>query len=165
MGMKASYGASGAKFAAVAGTTVFAQIFGSATKTVRIQRIYVSGSIATTAINADINITKRTAIGSGGTATTYTGVAKDSNSAASTATNIKVFTAAPTAGTGGGVIAGQSIFLGVSPALGTPVVFDWTQLGMEAPVLRGTGEGLELTFATTAGNAATLVVAFEWSEE
>ena len=167
MCLKSSYAAcTAAKFAAVAGTTVFASIFGSATKTVRVQRIIVAGSIATTAINADLIASLRTGVGSGGTATTLTQVAKDQNSSAGTATNVKVFTAAPSAGTGGGVIATQSMFLGVSPALGTPVIFDWTAMSMnEAPVLRGTSQGIELSFGTTAGNIATLTVQFEWTEE
>lgn len=165
--MKTSYAAcTAAKFAAVSGTTVFAQIFGSATKTVRVHRIIVGGSIATAAMNADLIVTKRTAVGSGGTATTLTAVAKDSGTAAATATVIKVFTAAPTAGTGGGTIATQSMYMGISPALGQIAVFDWSMESMnEAPVLRGTGEGLELSFGTTAGNAATLTVSFEFTEE
>jgi hypothetical protein len=165
--MKASYAAcTPTKLAAVAGTTVFAQIFGSGTKTIRVHRIICGGSIATAAINADLIVTKRTAVGTGGTATTLAQVPKDSNSAAGTATVVKFFTAAPTAGTGGGVIATQSMFMGISPALGQIAIFDWTAWGMnEAPVLRGTGEGLELSFATTAGNIATLTVSFEWTEE
>lgn len=165
--MKASYAACTAvKFAAAAGTTVFAQIFGSATKTIRVHRIIVAGSIATAAMNADLIISFRTAAGSGGTATTLTQVPKDSNSAAGTATVVKVFTGAPTAGTGGGVIATQSMFLGVSPALGQVATFDWSMESQnEAPVLRGTGQGLELSFGTTAGNIATLTCSFEWTEE
>jgi hypothetical protein len=167
LGMKAGYSAcTPTKLAAVAGTTVFAQIFGSATKVIRVHRISVAGSIVTAAINADLVATKRTAVGSGGTATTLNQIAKDSTSAAGTATNVKFFTAAPTAGTGGGVIATQSMYMGVTPALGQVVVFDWTNgTQNEAPVLRGTGEGIELSFATTAGNIATLTVMFEWTEE
>ena len=166
-GMKVGYSAcSAVKFAAAAGTTVFAQIFGSATKTLRIHRIIVGCSIATAAINADLIVNKRTAAGSGGTATTLTQVPKDSNSAAGTATVVKVFTAAPTAGTGGGVIATQSMYMGVTPAIGQIVTFDWSAVGQnEAPVLRGTGEGLELSFGTTQGNASTMTVMFEWTEE
>lgn len=166
-GTKAGYSAcTPTKLAAVAGTTVFSQIFGSATKTIRVQKITVAGSIATAAINADLVVFKRTAVGSGGTATTLTQTPKDSTSAAGTATNVKFFTAAPTAGTGGSIIATQSMYMGITPALGQVVIFDWTAPGMnECPVLRGTGEGLELSFATTAGNAATLTVMFEWTEE
>ena len=166
-GMRRSYAAcTPTKLAAVAGTTVFAQIYGSASTTIRVQRIIVAGSIATAAINADLIVTKRTSVGSGGTATTLTQTPKDSGSAAGTATVVKFFTAAPTAGTGGSVIATQSMFMGITPAIGQAVIFDWTAWGMnEAPVLRGTSEGLELSFATTAGNAATLTVSFEWTEE
>lgn len=167
MGMKPGYSACTAvKFAAVAGTGVWASIFGSATKTIRIHKIVVAGSIATAAINADLIINKRTAVGSGGTATTLNQTPKDSNSPAGTATNVKVFTAAPTAGTGGSVVAAQSMYMGITPAAGQVVVFDWTAYGQnEAPVLRGVNQGLELSFGTTAGNVATLTVMFEWTEE
>jgi hypothetical protein len=167
IGMRASYSAcTPTKLAAVAGTTVFAQIYGSGSKTIRVQRIVIAGTIVTTAIAADLVIFKRTAAGTGGTATTLTPVAKDSGSAAGTATVVKFFTAAPTAGTGGGIVATQNMALSVAPAMGPAVIFDWTNEGMnEAPVLRGVAEGLELSFATTAGNVATLTVSFEWTEE
>lgn len=167
VGMKVGYSAASVtKLAAPTGTGVFAMIFGSATKTIRIQRIILAGCIATTAINADIAVWKRTAVGSGGTCTTLNPVAKDSGSAAGTATNVKFCTAAPTAGTGGNVAFAQSQYVGVCPAIGQAVVFDWTAQGMnEAPVLRGTGEGLELTYGTTAANAVTETVQIEWTEE
>ena len=170
VGMKTSYSATTtAKTAAAAGTTVFAQIFGSGTKTIRIQRIIVCGVCATAAIYGDVIITKRTAVGSGGTPVTLTQMPKDSNSAAGTATVVKFFTAAPSAGTGGGTIATQMAFMPVTGTPATivqPIIFDWTTQGMnEAPVLRGTGEGLELSFGTTTTNAPTLTVQFEWTEE
>ena len=166
MVMKAGYCAgTTAKFAAAAGTTVFAMMAGSATTTIRVQRITVGGSIATTSINADLVLYKRTALGSGGTPSSLTPIAKDSNSAGSGATNVKVFTAGPTAGTGGGVLATTTMFMGVTPALSQIAVFDWTMFGMEAPVLRGVNDSLELSFGTTQANISTMTVWFEWTEE
>ena len=165
--MKAGYSAaSAAKFVAAAGTGVFAQIFGSSTKTVRIQRIVVCAISITTAADQDMVIFKRTAVGSGGTATTLTAQPKDSTSAAATATVIKTFTAAPTAGTGGGVIASQGLYTPAATGGLDCSSFDWTALGMnEAPVLRGTGEGLELNFGTAPATAPSLTFFVEFTEE
>lgn len=166
---KATYTASTtAKTAVAAGTAPFAQIFGSATKTIRVQRIVVTSTTGTAATYTDIVVTKRTAAGSGGTATTLTQVPHDSTSAAGTATVVKLFTAAPTAGTGGGVIASRMVF---APITGTPAtivqpaIFDWSNAEAEAPVLRGTGEGLEISTGTTTTNAPTVTVEITWTEE
>lgn len=169
-GMKASYSASTAiKTATAAGTAPFACIYGSATKTIRVQRIIITGTCATAAVYGDIIITKTSAVISGGTSTALTKVPKDSTSSASTATNVNYYTVLPTAGTAVGVIASQMVYL---PVTGTaapdvkPVIFDWTAQGMnEAPVLRGVAQGLELSFATTTTNAPTLCITFEYTEE
>ena len=70
-GMKRSYSASLAiKTNTAAGTGVFASIYGSSSTTIRIQRIVVSCTVATTAVYGDMIVSKRTVLGSGGTATT-----------------------------------------------------------------------------------------------
>ena len=101
VGMKAGYAAvTTAKTAVFAGTAPFFSIYGSATKTIRIHRIIVSATVATTAVYGDVVLSSRTVAISGGTATTLTQVPKDQTSAAGTATNVKIYTVAPTAGTG-----------------------------------------------------------------
>lgn len=169
-GLKASYAASlPIKTATAAGTAPFASIYGSATKTIRVQRIIVSGTCATAAVYGDIIVKKTSAVISGGTATALTAVPKDSSSAASTATNINYYTVLPTPGTVVGAIASQTVFLPITgtPAVDVkPVIFDWTAQGMnEAPVLRGIAQGLELNFGTTTTNAPTLTITFEYTEE
>lgn len=170
LNMKASYSASTAlKTATAAGTAPFACIYGSSTKTIRVHRIIVSGTCATTAVYGDIIVKKTSDTISGGTATALIKVPKDSTSAASTATNVNFYTVLPTAGVLVGTIASQQVFLPVTgtPAVDVkPVIFDWTMQSMnEAPVLRGTTQGLELSFGTTTTNAPTLTVTFEYSEE
>lgn len=166
---KASYVAAITGTAAAAGTAPFFSLFGSATKTVRIQRIRVCGTVGTAAVYALLVCTKRTAVGTGGTATTITPVAKDSTSGAATATNVKFFTAAPTAGTGGGVVASAMSFLPITgtPALGPqPVVWTFGDTDeQEALVLRGANEGIELSTTATTTNAPTFSVMVEFTEE
>lgn len=170
VGMKPSYAASlTIKTATAAGTAPFASIYGSATKTIRVQRIIVSGTCATAAVYGDIIVKKTSAVISGGTATALTAVPKDSSSSTSTATNINYYTVLPTPGTVVGAIASQTVFLPITgtPAVDVkPVIFDWTTQGMnEAPVLRGIAQGLELNFGTTTTNAPTLTITFEFTEE
>lgn len=169
-GQKVSYvAATAAKTAVAAGTTVFGQLFGSATKTVRIQRIELYATVATAAVYADVIATKRTAVGSGGTATALATTALDSGSAASTVTVPKVFTAAPTAGTGGGIVAAGMVFAPITATPATivqPLVWNFgLQDEMESLVLRGIGEGVELSFATTTTNAPTVHFAITYTEE
>lgn len=169
-GMKISYAASlDIKTATAAGTGPFASIYGSETKTIRVQRIIVSGTCATAAVYGDIIVKKTSTAISGGTATALTAVPKDSASAASTATNINYYTVLATPGTVVGAIASQTVFLPITgtPAVDVkPVIFDWTAQGMnEAPVLRGIAQGLELNFGTTTTNAPTLTITIEYTEE
>ena len=169
-GQKVSYCVSTVgQLVAAAGTAPFFSMFGSASKTIRIHHILITGTCATAAVYGSVIVTKRTAAGSGGTATTLTPVPKDSGSAASTATLVKAFTAAPTAGTGGGVVASGQTFLPVTgtPALGVGML-EWFFGNMdeeEGIVLRGTGEGIELSFSVTNTNAATVTVMVEFTEE
>lgn len=166
---KASYvAATAAKTAVANNTTPFGQLFGSSSRTVRVQRIKVFATLATGAGYLDVIVTKRTAVGSGGTATTLATTALDSTNAASTVTVPKIFTAAPTAGTGGGIVATGMVF---APITGTPavaiepIIFDFEHAERESVVLRGTGEGIELSFATTPGTAPTVTFQIEYTEE
>ncbi len=169
-GLKASYSASTAlKTATAAGTGVFASIFGSATKTIRVHRIIVCGTCATAAVYGDIIVKKASKAGTGGTPVELVQTPKDSASDSGTATQVYYYTALGTAGVLVGTVASQQVFLPITgtPAIDVkPAIFDWTVQGMnEAPVLRGIEEGLELSFGTTTTNAPTLTVTFEYSEE
>lgn len=171
-GLKQSYSASLAiKTATAAGTGVFASIYGSASTTIRVQKITVSCTVATAAVYGDIIVNKRTSVGTGGTATTLTQVPKDSTSPVGTATNVRFYTVLGTAGVsgaGGGPVASlmQLCPITATPVLVQPFIFDWTAQGMnEAPVLRGTNEGLELSFGATTTNVPTMTITIEWTEE
>lgn len=169
IGMKPTYSASTTlKTATAAGTGVFASIYGSASKVVRIQRITICGTVATTAVYGDVVIKKVTTPGTGGTATALTQVSMDSNNPASTATGVNYYTVLRTAGSGGGALASkQHIFpVTATAAINAPLIFDWLYESMlEAPTLRGTNEGIEINFGTTTTNAPTLTVTIEWTED
>ena len=166
-----SYSAvSAAKFVAAAGTAPFFSLYGSAAKgaVLEILKVTVSGAVATAAVYGDLILSKRTVAISGGTSTTIVPTPLNTSSPASGATKVKSYTTAPTPGTGGGVVAGALVFV---PLLGTvvnnngPWQFEFGLHDEQQPLqLRGTGEGIELSWATTLGNASTLMVSVDYRE-
>lgn len=170
MGQKATYAAStSVKTAVAVGTTPIFALFGSATKTIRVQRLLIAATVGTTAVYGDLIIFLRTASITGGTKTDLTQVATDQNNAAPTANICGIYTAAPTAGTGGGPIASLLQYCPVTgtPALGPGIFdFDWRERWeTEAPVLRGVAQGIEAAFGTTTTNAPTITATVWWTEE
>lgn len=168
-GQKPSYRAATVlKTATAADTKPFGSLYGSATSIVRVHRIIVHATVATAAVYGDIAVYKRTAVPSGGTATTIVPVALDSASAVSGATNCQIYTAGPTAGTGGGVVSIREAFMPLTGTVATavqPLVFEFGDLDGETPlVLRGVAQGVELAFATTPGNIPTLSFQIDYTE-
>jgi hypothetical protein len=163
---KATYGVSGLLNTPAATTTDFLTITGSATKTVRIKRIALSGA-ATTAGSLLISLVRRSTANSGGTSTAPTRVQHDTADAAPTAT-VALYSANPTAvGTAVGNIHGGRLFLNVATTA-TPdrLVFEFSTRNDEAIVLRGTGQILAVNFnafAVPAGGAVDFDI--EWTEE
>jgi hypothetical protein len=153
--------------ATAAGTGIFWEMCGSATKTVRVQKLVVSGTVATGVKNGDVILTKHSAATSAGTATTLTQVPYDSNAAAGTATNVRFFTVLGTAGTSVGVVQNGLIYLPVTGTgtLAPPVEFVWRDQDSEAPTLRGTAQCLTLNFGTSTTNAPSLMVSARWTEK
>lgn len=170
-GQKSTYrAATNATLAAASGTASFFAIFGSSTKTIVVQRIRLSGlTTTTTTVYSGVVARKYSTAISGGTSTDMTSVPLDSNFAASTQSILKVYTAAPTDGTLVGVIAAERIFTpNATTTQGDGIIdIDFRHMGGETTgvVLRGTGEGLTLAFATAPGNTTTLAIDVEWTEE
>lgn len=167
---KATYAASmTAKTTTFAGTGVFFTFYGSALKTVRVQQLVIAATVGTAAVYGDVIISKRTTAGSGGTPVALTSVPYDSTSSAATAAGANYYTAAYTAGTGGGAIASLMQFCPVTgtPANGPGVFnFDWRYRDeSEAPVLRGVAQGIEANFGTTTTNTPTISAYIVWTEE
>lgn len=165
---EATYGASLTLMTATGiGTGPFFNICGSATKTIRIQRIRIGGTVATTAKYGDVILKKTSAATSAGTATTLTAVPLDSSSGAATAT-VKYYTVLGTAGALIGAIEGQMLFLGVTGTVATipaPADFFWRDTDSEAPTLRGTAQCIEANFGTSTATAPTLLVSVKWTEK
>lgn len=165
----ATYAAStAAKTATAAGVGAFFELCGSASKTIRLQRLAVSGTVATAAIYGDVQVRKTSAAATGGTATTLTTTPFDSTSAAGTAT-AKFFTVLPTGGsTLVGNIFSQTLFFpltGTVTSFQPQLVYVWRDVDAESPVLRGTAQCITIGFGTTPTNAPTLSVSVAWTEK
>jgi hypothetical protein len=170
-GVKATYrGANNSGgFSAAAGTGVFFVIAGSATKTMIVQRVLITCPTLTTLAYAAVLCNKYSTAPTGGTATTFTQVPLDSNSAAATASLVQAYTAAPTAGTLVGAIGNQRILMQQAAAganLPLPVLWDFRAQGEASAVtLRGTAQNLGLAFAAAPATTVTMCIEVEWTEE
>ena len=165
----ATTGANAGQVVVAASAAPFFCLQGSATKTVAVQRIYLSGANLTAVAYASYVVQKYSTAVTAGTATALTAVPLDSNSAASTASLVNVYTAAPTAGTLVGAVAAKKTLLQATTAAagGVPDVidFDWRTQGENGPViLRGTAQGLCVLFGAAPASAVTLALAVEWTE-
>lgn len=156
---------------AAASVAPFACIYGSSTKTVIVQRMYVSGGTLTAVAYASYVAAKYSTAVTGGTAQALTATPMDSNSAASSVTNLNVYTAAPTAGTLVGTISAKRTLLQstTAAAAGIPdiVEFDFRTIGSETSgiYLRGTGQGVCLNFGAAPATAVTVSLSLEWTEQ
>lgn len=144
-------------------------IIGSATQTVRLQRIQISGLTLTAVAYLHANLAKYSTNASGGTSTTLAAVPLDSTSASATAV-VKAYTAIPTAGTKIGDISSKR-FMGqatTAAAGGVPdfVEFDFRNLGEQSSVvLRGTTQEAGLYWQTAPATTVSLLAELEWTEE
>lgn len=170
-GEKATYRAS-TIIPLVAAVTVNVPIFniiGSATRTVTVKRITVSGMTLTAVGYFAINVEKLSTASTGGTSTTLVATSLDSNNAAVTAV-VKAYTVAPTKGTLVGTIASWRALwqATVAAAAGVTDYFTFNFGDMretKGVILRGVAQELALTFPIVLASAGTLSVDIEWTEE
>jgi len=162
-GIIPTYAASGT-FAATTG--VLFSICGSATKTVVLRSLQISGT-ATSVGTLVLNIIKTSSAPTGGTSISITPTAFDTNSSAATAT-ATAYTAAPTAGMAIGTVGA---FAQIFPAPTTggganqipgPIV---VPQGSQPIILRGTSQCAELQTSSSALTGASLSVSLVWTEE
>lgn len=157
---------------ATAAVTVLS-IQGSATKTVRIKRILLSG-VSTALSSSTLQLQRTSALGAGGTIVSPTVAKLDTGSAAATAVVSHYTSTAKAAGTGvGGPITTWQQF---TTTVTTPTVA-WAESQMPFPekgapigqaiVLRGTADFLEIQNVTPANLGAGTVYAYtvEWEED
>jgi hypothetical protein len=155
------------QFTAANTATDIMTISGSATKTIRVIRVWISG-IQTTAGIATYFMFKRSAANTGGTQTGgIVLVPHDSNSPAATAT-VAAYTANPT--TLGATVGALAIFKSTLATAATttniaPVIIDYGNRPSQAPILRGAAQlfAINLGAVTYAGNV--LDINIEWTEE
>lgn len=171
---KAAYVANASDATLATTATDFATLYGSATKTVKVLKVYVllSDSGSTHSSNR-ISLIKRSTLFTGGTSTVITAVPLDSTSSSASAT-ARIFTANPTVGTSVGVIEDivRITYITVANAYGQPLndprllIFDADKFG-QAITLRGTTEGIALNLngATQFGTTPKARVTFVWTEE
>ncbi len=167
-GQKPTYSAVIADFTPAATATDMVQIRASATKTVRITNICVSGD-ATGNSTEDIYLVKRTAANTGGTSAAVTITKYDSNDATPTASVVS-YSVNPTGLGAGSLIAANHIAF---PALTNPTVpvgncaFTFGTRPARTAVLRaGTNEAISINWNGNAVPAgASLYMTIEWTEE
>lgn len=162
-GVLQTYSASAEWTAAASPTDVFT-ITGSASKTIKIRRIYLSLT-ATSGANMSIFITKRSTANTGGTSTVSTAVPWDSANAAATAT-VRAYTANPTLGTLVGNIQTATVYVSGGGTIGSvPIVLEYTGTAQQPLILRGTSQVVGINFGgvTRTGNVTRATVI--WTEE
>lgn len=163
-GTKATYSVGVIGFLLVATLTDFWAIIGSATKTVRVTRIVISG-IATAAASLGTQLIKRSTANTGSTPVDPAIPPHDSGDAAASAI-VRTYTATnPTTGTSVGVFGAETLNLGAPGAAGR-IEWNFTTRNSKAGVLRGIAQSLNLNWAAAAVPAGTLLsIQAEWTEE
>lgn len=147
------------------GATDVCTLTGSATKTIRVRRIYYN-MIATTAVTDPVAILKRSTANSAGTSFSMIPVPYDSRNSAATAT-VLMYTANPTTGTLVGVLADPMFSVGnltTGGAQGFPSEFQFGRLGQPI-LLRGIAEVLAINLNSQGYSGNLTTCGFEWTED
>ncbi len=159
---KPTYSATGFVTPASSPTDV-CSITGSATKTIRVRRVIVSGANSA-AISEAVSIIKRSTANSAGAGSAMTQIPYNSANSAGTVAVAELWTGAPTLGTVVGVLADRYVLFGAPTSLAPGMEFQFGQLA--APVfLRGAAQQLSVNLAGQGGGAGTIICTFEWTED
>ena len=168
-GTKPTYSVASIGFALPATPTQIFSMMGSATKTVRILRVSVSGFAAVASQTIMLGLQKLSTAPTGGTPVNPTIVAHDTGMNAVSSilsTNVAHYTALPTLGTGLYVRTRPTLFGLATTAAGDAAVWDFTTRNGQGMVLRGVSQGIAINLNGIAlANATTLAYDVEWSEE
>ena len=161
-----TYGATVTNVTPAATATDIFTITGAANRLIRVKQIIISGT-ATAASNIFLFLAKRSALNTGGTATTLTAVPHDSGDNAAQAV-VRSYTANPSGvGTLVGLMHGGRVNL--APAANGSIdrlVWQFAWMNDKAPVLRGAAEVLAINnagAAIPAGGALDFDIL--WTEE
>lgn len=136
---------------------------GSATKTIRIHKIKISGTTSSGApIKVTMSLVIRSTANTGGTSVAATAVPHDSNNAAATATIVH-YTANPTVGTSIGEIRANTTAIQSDGFTDNMPLWDF-ETGGQPIILRGTNQYLAINFNSTTVNNSLFSINCEWSE-
>lgn len=164
-----TFAASTSGFAIASTATDVACLTGSATKTVRVQQVRVSGTAGTQIIIPAI-LVRRATVDSAGTSVVMTPYAMDTNNVASTVSAVAYYTANPTINdTAPNMLDVGSWLLGTTAGVNGLVapytLFDWTERNfMQAPIIRGTSQQLCINVNGTSPSASLAQISFKWTE-
>jgi hypothetical protein len=159
-----SYSATSVAFVSAASATDVFTITGSASKTIRIHKVKVSGTTTSgSAIKITAQLIKRSTLDTGGTSVVATGVAHDSNSPSATAV-VRHYTANPTTlGTTVGVLRADTVAFTGSGITGGVIEWNFEDFGQPV-VLRGVAQNLAVNFSATTITGPVISISVEWSE-
>jgi hypothetical protein len=171
---KSTYTASVTNYIPYANATDVVCISGSATKTIRIYRVHISGTANpanTTNTNYDIFLIKRSTLNTGDTPTAVAPIPHDSANPAATAT-VTRYSSLPVLGTAAGTVRQESLFVSTGSKGGDNPVQPGSFVDMEFAthpnlqpiVLRGVNESLCLNF-NGISILANLEIDIMWTEE
>lgn len=162
--VKTTYASSITNLATAANATDVVTLSGSASKTIKIVEIGISGS-ATAAITLSVQLIKRSATNTTGTSTTPTVVPLDSANAAGTAV-FRAYTANPGAlGTVVGTIKAYKLLIDSTTIASNFVIYQHGSMPGQPIVLRGTGEFLGINFNATTVTGSSMCIYIIWTEE
>lgn len=164
-GFKATYAAGTSGLTLAAAATDVLTITGSATKTVKITKVYLSFT-ATTAISVPVSLIRRATANTGGTTAIQAATTHDTNNAATTAVVVVYTVNAATLGTTVGTVleAGKV----PAPLTGGAVqvtVFEFGTTSNQAVALRGTAQSVAINLNGTTVAGGSLAVTIQWTEE
>lgn len=163
--MKPTYSASYAFSPTATSASDICNLTGSATKTIKVRRIFFNAQ-ATTAVTVPVAIIKRSTANTGGTGNVATAVPYDSSNSAATAV-ATMYTANPTTGTIVGVLADPYFSIGnltTGGAAPFPSNLTFGQLGSPI-VLRGVAQSVSISLNSGSYSGIVSSCGFEWTEE
>jgi hypothetical protein len=162
-----TYSASSAAFTPAASATDVFTITGSASKTVRIRSIWLSGT-QTTALQFLVLLIKRSTANTTGTSAAVTAVPHDTNSGVAASATVLQYTANPGGlGAAVGNVRSRRVFI-PAPATATYAEIAFWDFGVgtgESIVLRGTAQVLAINLNATTLTGGSLLCGVEWTEE
>ena len=150
---------------AAASVAPFFVLYGSASFTIAVLSVVVSGLTLTAVAYHSIELRKHSSAPSGGTATALTQVPLDSVTPPATVALCQVYTVAPTAGALVGRVGCRRRLSQATTAAAAGIPAEVRFINPQAPViLRGVAEGVALGFGVAPATAVTLAVEVSWAE-